>query len=129
MNESTADSWRILIVDDRPENLGFVRDSLEHGGHQVQTSLGGPEALRLMKEQPPDFVLLDLEMPGMNGIEVLQEIRKEESLSGVVVVVMSAHSREEVKEKCLKAGADEVMSKPLRLRLLRETLARLKPFD
>ncbi|HIB83659.1 MAG TPA: response regulator [Chromatiaceae bacterium] len=122
---SPAGPWNILLVDDRPENLGFVRDSLEHGGHQVRTALEGPEALRMMEEAPPDFVLLDLEMPGMNGMEVLRSIRKAERLADVMVIIMSAHSPEEVEDECLEAGANRVMSKPVRLHLLREVLSAL----
>mgnify|MGYP001207095690 CR=1 FL=1 len=78
MSEVPAGPWSIILVDDRPENTGFIRDSLEHGGHQVRTAMEGLEALRIMEEAPPDFVLLDLEMPGMSGMEVLRSIRRSE---------------------------------------------------
>ncbi len=126
MSGAAQGSWNILLVDDRPENLGFVRDALEHDGHQVRTAVEGPEALRLMEESVPDFVLLDLEMPEMSGLDVLRSIRKSERLSGVLVIIMSAHSPEEVEEECLEAGANRVMVKPLRLRLLRDSLSELK---
>jgi CheY-like chemotaxis protein len=126
MNESQSGPWSIFLVDDRPENIGFVQDALEHDGHQVETFLEGPVALQKIAETPPDFVLLDLEMPGMNGLEVLREIRKEDRFSTVLVIILSAHPREEVEDESVAAGANEVMSKPLRLRLLRETLLSLK---
>jgi CheY-like chemotaxis protein len=65
-------------------------------------------------------------MPGMSGMEVLREIREMDRLSGVIVIVMSAHPRGEVEGECREAGANEVMGKPVRLRLLREVLSELK---
>ena len=126
MNESQPGPWNIFLIDDRPENIGFVQDALEHDGHQVESFLEGPGALQKIAENPPDFVLLDLEMPGMSGLEVLREIRKEDRFSTVLVIILSAHPKEEVEEESVAAGANEVMSKPLRLRLLRETLISLK---
>ena len=126
MNESRPGPWRVYLVDDRPDNIGFIKDALEHDGHQVQTFLDAPTALQKIKDQPPDFVLLDLEMPEMSGMEVLREIRETDRLSGVIVIVLSAHPREDVEGKCREAGANEVMGKPVRLRLLREVLSELK---
>jgi CheY-like chemotaxis protein len=126
MSESRPGPWRIYLVDDRPENLGFLQDALEHDAHQVQTFLDGPTALKKIEEQPPDFVLLDLEMPGMSGMEVLRKIRETDRLSGVIVIVLSAHAREEVESECREVGANEVMGKPVRLRLLRQVLSELK---
>ncbi|MDP6957968.1 MAG: response regulator [Planctomycetota bacterium] len=126
MTDVPPGPWNIFLVDDRPENLGFVKDALAHAGHRVETFLEGRAALEKMEESPPDFVLLDLEMPGMSGIEVLGEIRKGDRYSEVIVIVLSAHPREDVEEESLAAGANEVMSKPIRLRLLREMLLSLK---
>ena len=126
MTEANAGPWDIFLVDDRPENLGFVKDALEHAGHRVETFLEGRAALEKLEEAVPDFVLLDLEMPGMSGLEVLAEIRKQDRFSSVIVIVLSAHPKEEVEDEALEAGANEVMSKPVRLRVLRETLLSLK---
>jgi CheY-like chemotaxis protein len=126
MSASDSGLWRILLVDDRPENTVFLRDALEHGGHEVRTTLEGPEALRMMEEQPPDFVLLDLEMPGMDGMEVLRAIQTSDRLASVIVIMTSAHPREEIEQECLEAGAHEVLSKPIPLARLRELLAELK---
>jgi CheY-like chemotaxis protein len=126
MNESRPGPWRIYLVDDRPENIGFIQDALENGGHEIQTFLDGRTALQKIEEQPPDFVLLDLQMPGLSGMEVLRKIRETDRLSRVIVIVLSAHPREEVEGECREAGANEVLGKPVRIRLLREVLSELK---
>jgi len=126
MSASESGPWSILLVDDRPENMAFLRDFLEHGGHEVRTASGGPEALRMMEEQPPQFVLLDLEMPGMNGIEVLRAIRATDRLASTMVIMTSGHPREEIEQECMEAGAHEILSKPFKLARLRTMLAELK---
>ena len=126
MSASESGSWDILLVDDRPENMAFLRDVLEHGGHEVRTATEGLEALRLMEGRPPQFVLLDLEMPGMNGIEVLRAIQASDRLASTIVIMTSGHPREEIEQECLEAGAHEILSKPFKLSHLRELLAELK---
>ncbi len=75
-----------------------------------------------MAVSPPHVVLLDLEMPEMSGIEVLEQMQRSESLSLIPVVVLSAHPRDEIAADCEAAGAKGVLSKPVRLRVLRELL-------
>ena len=116
---------RILLVDDRAENLMFVRDYLVSRGYEVATALSGPIALEQMADSPPHVVLLDLEMPEMSGIEVLQYMQRSESLSQIPVVVLSAHPRDEIAADCEAAGARGVLSKPIRLRVLLELLVSL----
>jgi CheY-like chemotaxis protein len=106
--------------------MGFIRDALLTNGHELQTFVDGPTALRSIQQRPPDFVLLDLEMPGMSGMEVLRKIRETDRLSDVIVVVLSAHPKREVEDESRKAGANEVLGKPMPLRLLREVLLELK---
>jgi len=76
-------------------------------------------------EWSPDLVLLDLEMPQMSGLQVLGHLRAMEEHVNLPVVVLSAHPRDEILGDCTRAGATDVVSKPLRLRALRELLASL----
>jgi len=121
----TEATRRILLVDDRAENLMFVRDYLVSRGYEVAAVLSGRAALEEMVDSPPDVVLLDLEMPEMSGIEVLEHMQRSDSLSQIPVVVLSAHPRDEIVADCEAAGAKGVLSKPVRLRVLREVLASL----
>ena len=75
-----------------------------------------------MEDILPHCVLLDLEMPGMDGLEVLQTMRSTERLAQVPVIIVSAHPEEEIEDECLEAGATAVLSKPVRLIKLRELL-------
>ena len=122
---AAASTHRGLLVDDRPENLMFVRDYLVSIGYDVATALSGEAALKEVAEQSPDLVLLDLEMPQMSGLEVLGHLRAMEECVDLPVVVLSAHPRDEILGDCTRAGATDVVSKPIRLRVLRELLASL----
>ena len=116
---------QILLVDDRVENLGFVQDYLKSLGYEVEIALSGREAQQKLNERIPNLILLDLEMPEMSGLEVLQFIRSTDDFASIPVVILSAHPREEVVDPCLEAGANHVLSKPIRLRLLREVVEEL----
>jgi CheY-like chemotaxis protein len=116
---------QVLLVDDRVENLGFVQDYLKSLGYTVDVALSGAQALEIMADRAPDIVFLDLEMPQMSGVEVLKIIRSTPAIASVPVAVLSAHPREDVEDECLEAGANHVLSKPIRLRLLREVVEAL----
>jgi CheY-like chemotaxis protein len=113
---------QILLVDDRAENLGFARDYLESLGYTVGVALSGAQALQSMREEAPKLVFLDFEMPEMSGLEVLETIRTTASMASIPVAILSAHPRHDVEDVCLSAGANHVLSKPVRLRELREVV-------
>ena len=110
---------RILVVDDNPSILELVARRLEREGHAVVTAAGGEEALRIVKKDQLDLMLLDLMMPGMNGLEVLRRLRENSATSRLPVIVISALDEMEVAVRCIEAGADDYLSKPLDPTLLR----------
>jgi CheY-like chemotaxis protein len=112
----------LLLVDDRAENVGFVKDFLEHLGYAVHCEMGGRAALAYLASNDPDIVLLDLEMPDMDGLAVLASMRASGQLEKVCVIILSAHDKDEIEEECLEAGATAVLSKPLRLSQLKSAL-------
>jgi CheY-like chemotaxis protein len=122
-------SLRIFIVDDRQENLQFLKDYLEHQGHHIRTAMSGGDALHAMSLTPPDVCLLDFEMPDMDGREVLLRMRSLEALTHVPVVMVSAHPPQDIEDDCLKAGAYGVLGKPIRLRNLKEYLLQFEPLQ
>jgi two-component system, OmpR family, response regulator VicR len=97
----------ILIVDDEPGIIKFLKLKLEIAGFQVSISSGGQEALQMIDREVPDLMLLDIFMPGMDGFEVLAELRKTYQLP---VIVLSARSS--IAEQALSAGANDFISKP-----------------
>jgi DNA-binding NtrC family response regulator len=100
----------ILIVDDEPFNLYLMEQELADLGYGVSRASGGAQALQLLEEASPDLVLLDYQMPGMNGIEVLRTIRRNDET--LPVVIITAHGSIERAVEAIKAGADDFVTKP-----------------
>jgi two-component system alkaline phosphatase synthesis response regulator PhoP len=99
----------ILVVDDEPRIVQLVRDYLEHGGFSVLTASDGPSALRTARTGRPDLVVLDLSLPGLDGLDVARSLRRE----GVVPIIMlTARTEESDKLVGLELGADDYVTKP-----------------
>ena len=101
----------ILVVDDEKSILESLRDILEDEGYQVRCVETGEEALRILEEALPDLVLLDIWLPGVDGLEVLSRIRK--SHSHLPVIIISGHGTIELAVKAVKLGAFDFLEKPL----------------
>ncbi len=114
---------RILIVDDDPDILQFVRMNLELEGFTVQTADGGQEALETARNTPPDLVLLDIMMPEMDGLTVLRRLRTMPATMNVAVILLTAKALAEDRVKGLDLGADDYVTKPFDLE---ELVARVK---
>jgi DNA-binding NtrC family response regulator len=110
MKDEDAMPERILIVDDEPFNLELLAQELRDLGYDVERARDGVEALARAESYRPDLVLLDYMMPGMNGLEVLQEIRKGES--DVPVVMITAHGSIDIAVQAMKLGAQDFIPKP-----------------
>jgi two-component system KDP operon response regulator KdpE len=100
---------RVLVVDDEPQIRRAVRAGLERAGHSVVQAENGEEALDAAAEHPPELVVLDLAMPGIDGIEVCRQLRQ---WSRVPVIVLSVRESEDDKIAALDAGADDYLTKP-----------------
>ncbi|TMM33019.1 MAG: response regulator [Actinobacteria bacterium] len=111
---------RILVVDDDRQLLRALRINLAARGYQVQLAPDGGTALALAARQPPDLVIVDLGLPDMDGVEVVQGIR---GWSTVPVIVLSARHLEQSKVRALDAGADDYVTKPFGMD---ELLARVR---
>lgn len=111
----------LLVVDDEPAMRKVLRNSLGGIGYAIDEAGCGEEALATMHRKTPDLVLLDINMPGIGGIETCRRIREVAPATGIVMV--SVRGREEDKVKALELGADDYVTKPFRLR---ELLARLQ---
>ena len=121
-------SRRILVVDDNPVNLRVARGLLEKRGHAVRATLDARAALELMMLEQFDVVLMDVQMPGMNGFEATAEIRRREAglQRQTIVVAMTAHAMVGDRERCLEAGMDDYLSKPIDSRALVAVLERVQ---
>ena len=102
---------RVLVVNDYADNVESMAMLLRLYGHEVETALGGPAALRAAWANPPEVVLLDISMPGMNGYEVARQLRSMFQ-DRVVLIALTAHGFEEDKRRCMEAGFDRHLVKP-----------------
>ncbi|MCS7060276.1 MAG: response regulator transcription factor [Anaerolineae bacterium] len=116
----SEDSKLVLVVDDEPRMINFIRMNLELEGYRVISATDGLDAVRKAREMLPDLVLLDIMMPEMDGYETLQAIREE---STVPVIMLTAKSEESDKVKGLDLGADDYITKPFSPR---ELVSRVK---
>jgi PAS domain S-box-containing protein len=120
-------SLRILVAEDSPVNLKLVVRLLEKRGHAVITAANGSEALRACDKHDIDVILMDVQMPDVDGFEATAAIRTKERATGahVPIVAMTAHAMKGDRERCLKAGMDAYISKPIKAGELFETIEKL----
>jgi two-component system cell cycle response regulator DivK len=109
---------RILVVEDNPLNLKLVHDVLEASGYQVIAATSGEEGLRLAAEQPPDLVLMDLQVPGIDGTETLHRLRNGTLAGRVPVVAVTAFAMAEDHLSAARSGFDGYLEKPISVRSL-----------
>jgi len=109
---------RILVVEDNPLNLKLVRDVLEIAGHHVVEARSGEEALRIAQDAAPDLVLMDLQLPGMDGTETMRKLRQGLLEDDTPVVAVTAFAMAEDRERVAQAGFDGHIAKPISVREL-----------
>jgi excisionase family DNA binding protein len=119
----------LLIVDDEPEVLRMLSEAFQarNEGANVATALGGVEALLLIGERKPDLLILDILMPGMNGIEVCRKLKEKPRTESIKIVAITGQSDPGLKDRILQAGADLFYRKPLNvMQFCQECLKLLK---
>jgi DNA-binding response OmpR family regulator len=107
---------RILIVDDEPNIVLALEMLMKREGYEIQTVGDGEKAVEAAGSFRPDLILLDVMMPRMDGYEVCQRIRSDDSLKGISIVMLTAKGREVEREKGLALGADLYITKPFSTR-------------
>jgi DNA-binding response OmpR family regulator/DNA-binding CsgD family transcriptional regulator len=113
----------VLVVDDTPETLGFLTDTLDHAGFTVLIATDGDSALDLVDQITPDLVLMDAVMPGMNGFETCRRLKRDKLLSHLPVIFMTGLSETEHVVEGLAAGGVDYVTKPI---VVDELLARIR---
>lgn len=111
---------RMVIVDDEPEVLEELAEVFGEYGYEIDIAHGGEEALRKVKEKRPHLMLLDIRMPGMDGIEVLRRVRKVDPSLGIIMV--TAVMEEALAQEAMKLGAFDYITKPIDLDYLRTSV-------
>lgn len=114
------DAINILLIDDEEAFVTTLQERLELRGFSSRIALDGRSGLAMIKENPPDVVVLDLRMPGMSGMEVLRGIRQQ--WPGMPVIMLSGHGSDQDFESCLNLGADVYHKKPLDIDVLLKSI-------
>ena len=116
----------ILVIEDNPLNMKLVRVLLGLADCTVLEATDAEKGIRMVREESPDLILMDIQLPGMDGFEATRTIRREETGTGchTPIVAMTAHAMEEDRQRCLEAGMDDYVSKPIQAGLLRDVIDR-----
>jgi two-component system cell cycle response regulator DivK len=111
---------RILVVEDNERNLKLVRDVLQFAGYEVISARSGEQGVALAREQAPDLVLMDLQLPAMDGTEALRMLRDDPLTREIPIVAVTAFAMKNDRERALDAGFDSYLEKPISVRAFPE---------
>ena len=109
---------RILVVEDNPKNLKLLRDVLRYSGYEVIEATSGEDGVRLAASEKPDLILMDLQLPGIDGAEALRRIRAGERSPGVPVVAVTAFAMDDDRQHAFASGFNGYVEKPISVRRL-----------
>jgi CheY-like chemotaxis protein len=115
---------KILVVDDNPANLRLLRLLLSAESYEVRTADGAEEALTALEAFRPRLILMDLQMPGMNGFELTRQLKSDPATRDILIVALTAYAMKGDEEKAREAGCDGYVSKPIDTRTLPALVAR-----
>jgi two-component system cell cycle response regulator DivK len=113
----------ILIVDDNPVNLKLARVLLAAEGYDVRTAIAAEDALDALKEFRPRLILMDIQLPGMDGLELTRRLKADPRMRGVIIVALTAYAMKGDEERVLAAGCDGYIGKPIDTRRLPSVIA------
>ena len=113
---------KLLLVDDEKGITDSLESFFQNRGFTVYTADGGEKALEIVKKDKPDIVFLDIRMRGLNGLEVLERIKKIDSK--IKVIMLTIHEEKEIMDKAKELGADEYITKPFRVDYLEEVVVK-----
>ena len=117
-NRKDYSKYTVLIVDDIPVNIILLKTMLARTNVKILTAVNGQEALDLVRSLKPHVVLLDIQMPVMNGLEVLKEIKSDPKLKDIAVIMVSAYTSAEDIEQSMNLGASGFIKKPVIMDIL-----------
>ena len=118
-------SATVLVVEDNALNLKLVRDVLGHAGYRVLEAGDAERGIALAREEGPDLILMDIQLPGIDGVEALGRLRADTATAGIPVVALTALAMKEDRERFMAAGFDGYLEKPLSVPSLAGQVAEL----
>ncbi len=116
---------RILIVEDNPENMKLYEMVLNAKGYTLLKATDGEEALDMAIREHPDLIIMDIQLPGMNGLEVTKKLRGNPAFSHTPIIAVSAYAMEGDREKAIEAGCNAYLPKPFSIHELRGMIAEM----
>ncbi len=117
----------ILYVEDNDDNVFMLRPRLERQGFRVLVAIDGESGLRLVREQRPDLILMDLSLPGLDGWEATRRLKADGATRAIPVIALSAHAMAGDRERALAAGCDDYDAKPVNFKRLLDKIRALLP--
>jgi CheY-like chemotaxis protein len=115
---------RILIVDDNATNLKLVAYLMRANGYDVETALDAESALEALRMHRPEVILMDIQLPGIDGLELTRQLKADPSTRDIVIIAVTAYAMKGDQDKALLAGCDDYITKPIDTRALPEQIAR-----
>ena len=112
----------VLCIEDNKVNMLLVSRIVEAEGYNLLRAEDGPTALEMLKDSAPDIILLDVNIPGIHGLDLARMIKDDERLANIPLIATTANVLVGDKERCLEAGCDEYLPKPLDIRRLRQVM-------
>ncbi len=116
---------RILIAEDDDMNRRLIKDVLMYYGYEVMEAANGDEAVKMAAKHKPDLVLMDLQMPVMNGAEAIRQLKNSPETKGIKIIAVTGFAMKSDRERTLETGADDYIAKPIDIRRLPEAIERL----
>ena len=113
---------KILIVEDNEQNRELFHDLLISKGYTVMEAVDGEMALAKIRSETPDLILMDIQIPKIDGVELARRIRNIPSLNNIIIIAVTAHAMKGAKEDLLKAGFDDYIAKPISIQLFLQTI-------
>ena len=115
----------VLIVDDNPMNMKLVRVLLTGEGYEVRTAADAQEALDVLKKWRPLLILMDIQLPGMDGLELTRRLKADSATDQIIIIGLTAYAMKGDEERILAAGCDAYVAKPIDTRSLPDVIATL----
>jgi two-component system, cell cycle response regulator DivK len=115
---------RILIVDDNATNLKLVAYLMRANGYTVETALDAESAIEAIRANHPDVILMDIQLPGIDGLELTRRLKADPATRDIVIVAVTAYAMKGDQAKALAAGCDDYITKPIDTRTLPDTIAK-----
>ena len=119
---------RVLVVEDNEMNMQLVEFLLEEGGYEIVKAASGEEAMAVARGgQPVDLILMDIHLPGVDGLSVVQELKKDARTSSIPILALTAHAMRGDKDRFLQAGCDGYISKPIDVKTFLSSISSFIP--